>query len=366
MNRAMKPFFSMARAGVFVLVLSFLVAFAGAMATSNSQCRKPAVRKEWRSLTRSEQKDWIDSVKCLARLPHDPAFKPTVPLAESTIPPVNPKTSAYDDWVYMHMDLNIKVRFTGLFFPWHRWMVAAFEQTLRDKCGFKGTSPYWNYSIDAHDPHNSPLFKNLDPETGLGGWGDPRNDYTVYNGAFSNTSGWNLAYPTQHHLRRNFTIQPFVNSARFLPNKMIHGFVGDYKGLQTYIEGFNGTHQGVHLMLGGDLGGNCPANAQSLIPAECQNQNPTYSPNEPIFWLHHGMIDKVWADWQQANPKNAHIYFGGQAEALNNLTYFTEFPTGAPPNYQLSSKMPADNLYPDPTIESVMSTTGGSLCYIYE
>ena len=26
------------------------------------------------------------------------------------------------------------------------------------------------------------------------------------------------------------------------------------------------------------------------------------SPRDPIFWLHHAMVDKVWADWQRAHP----------------------------------------------------------------
>ncbi|KAF7294348.1 Peptidase S53 domain-containing protein [Mycena chlorophos] len=401
-------------------------------------CKNPAVRKEWRSLTNTEQKDWIDALKCLAKLPHNPALAPTVPLADSQIPPFTTNSSAYDDWVYVghsldtfkiyepllfrytwvsrlstskyrllttsEPDLNIRIRFTGLFFPWHRWLVQAFENDLKEKCGYQGTSPYWNWTIDSADVYNSPLFGDFNSETGLGGWGDPSNDYTVYNGAFSNTSGFNLAYPTPHNLRRNFTLQPFLTSGYFLPDvaqqqlyvnetftneqvqKMIHGFVGDYKGLQTYIEGFNGTHQGVHLMLGGDLGGTCPANAAALVPAECQEKNPTYSPNgdcllalrildsntnlvpfpEPLFWMHHAMVDKIWSEWQAANPANGESYFGGSVEALKNLTYFTEFPTGAAPFFQINDTMPADGLYPDPTIASVLSTTAGSLCYVYE
>lgn len=26
------------------------------------------------------------------------------------------------------------------------------------------------------------------------------------------------------------------------------------------------------------------------------------SPSDPIFWMHHGMLDKIWADWQVAHP----------------------------------------------------------------
>ena len=26
------------------------------------------------------------------------------------------------------------------------------------------------------------------------------------------------------------------------------------------------------------------------------------SPKDPLFWLHHGFIDKLFADWQSAHP----------------------------------------------------------------
>jgi tyrosinase len=26
------------------------------------------------------------------------------------------------------------------------------------------------------------------------------------------------------------------------------------------------------------------------------------SPNDPIFWLHHSMIDKLWSEWQSSYP----------------------------------------------------------------
>lgn len=30
------------------------------------------------------------------------------------------------------------------------------------------------------------------------------------------------------------------------------------------------------------------------------------SPADPIFWLHHGFIDKLFADWQILNPAATH------------------------------------------------------------
>ena len=42
-------------------------------------------------------------------------------------------------------------------------------------------------------------------------------------------------------------------------------------------------HNRIHVFVGG-----------TMVSAE--------SPHDPIFWLHHGFIDKFWADWQATNP----------------------------------------------------------------
>jgi tyrosinase len=102
------------------------------------------------------------------------------------------------------------------------------------------------------------MFKDSNPVSGLGGWGDPANDVRVPDGAFSNRSNFRLTYPSPHTLRRNWTIQPFLNfplvgfmsdadehldaNATFTPaerDKLVNGFVGDFVGFQKYFEGFN-------------------------------------------------------------------------------------------------------------------------------
>src|SRR5262249_21453997 len=41
-------------------------------------------------------------------------------------------------------------------------------------------------------------------------------------------------------------------------------------------------HNTVHMWVGGTM------------------QDPMVSPKDPIFWLHHANIDRIWAQWQQA------------------------------------------------------------------
>ena len=45
-------------------------------------------------------------------------------------------------------------------------------------------------------------------------------------------------------------------------------------------------HNPVHVFVGGDM-------------------NSGRSPKDPLFWMHHAFVDKLWADLQSVNPTNA-------------------------------------------------------------
>lgn len=274
------------------------------------------------------------------------------------------------------MDLNTRIHFTGLFLPWHRWYVYLFENTLKSKCGYTGVSPYWNWTIDAPDFFESSFWKDSNPQSGLGGWGNPKADYSVPDGGFRKL---HVSYPSPHVVRRNFTLQPFGDlpasvsifftdplkeaNSSFLASeieKLLETPAGDYKNFHAAFEAFEGAHSAVHLIVGGDLAGTCTKNATNCIPG------PTWTPNDPLFWMHHAMIDKVWYDWQHRNPENAKSFFGGSVQALESLDSYNQYPNGGPPFLNLSSTMPADGLFSEVTIGDVMNTTSGILCYIYE
>lgn len=166
--------------------------------------------------------------------------------------------------------MSIQIHFTGLFLPWHRWYVYVFEQSLKNKCGYKGVSPYWDWTIglqifsssysknsdghvDAPNFYESSFWKDHDPKSGLGGWGDPKADFRVPDGGFNKLQ---LAYPSPHILRRNFTLLAFGST--FLPNmfftkplkeanesfsasamkSLLENTAGDYQKFQTEFEAF--------------------------------------------------------------------------------------------------------------------------------
>ncbi|KAH9954003.1 Di-copper centre-containing protein [Russula dissimulans] len=377
--------------GIFSVALAVLWSAVGVSCSIDGySCTKPVIRKEWRKLTTDQRAEWIRAVNCLSDLPHDPALSPSVDPSISLIPPVNVSSSYYDDLVYIHMDLNTgvhfkliygvhlilnvrQIHFTGLFLPWHRWYVHVFEESLKNKCGYTGVTPYWNWTIDAPDFYESSFWKDSDPVSGLGGWGDPAADYSVPDGGFSDL---HLSYPSPHILRRNFTLQPWeipfvlftepdkIANSSFsaaVIEAVLESPVGDYKSFQEVLESPEGPHAAVHLIMGGDLGGTCPQNA----PANCTG-GPTWSPNEPLFWMHHGMIDKIWYDWQHRDPANTKSFLGGSVQSLQSLAAYEQYPNGAPPYLSLDSTMPADGLFPEVTIGDVFNTTGGFLCYVYE
>jgi len=345
--------------------LALASCFALFSATNAGRCSKPSVRHEWNSMTKTEQTNWINAVKCLAKLPHDPSLSPSVDPALSIIPSVNTSASHYDDMVYVHMDLNIRIHGTGYFLPWHRAYVSAFESVLKKKCGYNGTQPYWDWSLHTEDFPNSPVF-NPDPTSGLGTNGDPNNNWELSDGAFSRD--FLLAYPTPHRLRRNFTIQqsdPATDQNKFANatftkeevNKMVTGFMGDFNGFVGYFA--PGAHAAVHFIVGADLFGTCTYDA----PPSCIG-GPKWASNDPMFFMHHAMVDKVWYDWQHNNEANFWAFEGGTIQATN-LTESLEYPNGLPPNLSFDSKIPADGMFNEYTIYDMMNTTGGTLCYVY-
>jgi tyrosinase len=114
---------------------------------------------------------------------------------------------------------------------------------------------------DADDFYNSPLF-DPNPKSGLGGWGDPSDDFQITTGAFA--SDFERPYPVPHRIRRNFTLMPIVGNpppteplnTLFTPQRikdMVDGFHGDFVGFHSLFEGGNGSHGAIHQIVGGSV-----------------------------------------------------------------------------------------------------------------
>ncbi|OSS50031.1 hypothetical protein B5807_05269 [Epicoccum nigrum] len=204
--------------------------------------------------------------------------------------------------------------------------------------------PYWDWTLDASDPTNAAVW---DPDTGFGGNGDPAVDpltqssskKCLVDGPFKD---FQVAYTMNgydpHCLARNF------NNGTSFPGNMFGPHytsvivdeimaVDDYPDFRYQLEG--NPHGAIHSAVGGDM-------------------SPATSPNDPIFFLHHGQIDRLWTLWQQQNLTIRETAFGGPKTQGKD-----------PMNATLEDVMPYLGLIPDIKISEVMSTHSSLLCYEY-
>jgi len=96
-----------------------------------STCKCPHLLTRYRErMAKVERKDYIRAVQCLQTLPSksDPAWAPAA-------------KSRYDDFVAVHVNQTMFIHGNGLFLTWHRYFVWAYEQALRDECGYNGYQP---------------------------------------------------------------------------------------------------------------------------------------------------------------------------------------------------------------------------------
>ncbi|CAE7097944.1 unnamed protein product [Rhizoctonia solani] len=344
-------------------IFSVAALFLGALATDldvdhdakGGKCTKPTVRKEWRQFSRKEKKAFVDAVKCLQEPPkYGKATSSIAPTGDTpNVPPYDSSASYFDDFVYAHIDSNIKDHFTAIFLPWHRWYLHTFHEALKKECSYDGVLPYWNWSLDVANMTSAPVYDS-DPEVGLGTFGTPITD-----GAFKDSY---RPYPTPHVINRTYTAYPFRTDAfpfnftqRELAapdvltpeniDKLVYGSVGNFTDFAYKLDGARaqGPHNAAHLMMPGDV------------------SNPFWSPNDPLFYLHHANLDCIWARWQNANKKNKKAFGGGLTQDLLN---FDTYPVGAPPYANKSDELPTVGLTRPVKVSEVLETTDDYLCYV--
>jgi len=341
---------------VFGQICAIIIGLSYGTVIPKCKCERPTVRKEWRALGHDGQAAFTEAIKCLSHLPHG-KLSPTG--ATPGLPPIVANSSLYDDVVYVHMDAVNSAHFTGRFLPWHRLYLHTVEGLLRDKCGYKGYMTYWDWSIDSHDIKHSPIF-NADHTVGLGTFPDASTDFELNNGAFRDII---RAYPLAHHIQRNYTLRPFETqifpwvfdlpakeanttqtTAEYI--KLTTSFTGNFTAFQAYLDGFRaeGLHNAAHLSLGGDMA------------------NISHSPNDPLFFLLHTQLDRVWAAWQSHDRRNRNAIAGGVDQDLNN---FDAHPLGTGTPVTEDTILYMAGIGPDAKVDDVFSTTGGYLCYGY-
>lgn len=199
----------------------------------------------------------------------------------------------------------------GPVFPaWHRFMLRQLELNLQRVVGDDSFGlPYWDWAADGEgspqDQLNSPLWT---PD-GIGGSGDPittgpfvfdPNDDSSFRVRVDTDSNGDLEQVNRGLAR---TLAQDINT---LPTKadtanvlQVDPYDADpwtvsSSGFRNQLEGWlpdgPGLHNRVHVWVGGDM-------------------SPASSPNDPVFFLNHCNVDRIWEAWLR---KHGRVYLPDQ------------------------------------------------------
>lgn len=98
------------------------------------------------------------------------------------------------------------------------------------------------------------------------------------------------------------------------------------------------------------------------------DMGPSSSPNEPLFFLHHAQIDRLWWMWQQGNPETRNAEYEGIRERGPGIRGRPLLPGEVAPidiPATLDDIMPFMKLADDLPVSTVMTTESDIMCYTY-
>ncbi|GKT41954.1 tyrosinase-like protein orsC [Colletotrichum spaethianum] len=338
------------------------------------------------SLSRQEKLDYIKAAKCLQSKP------PRTPSSEAS----GAKTR-FDDFVANHINQTLTIHYTGNFLSWHRYFTWLYEEALGNECGYKGTQPYWDWAKTAiTGMEESPIFDGSETSMSgngelipggepivLGGQNDlPPVELPVGTGGGCITSGpfkdmvvnlgpaaldlpggiseSNPEGPLSYNprcLKRDLTTdvnRAYANITAVLSNILQPQNVYDFQMQMQGVPGSGnierlltsfmpGIHGGGHYALGGDPG-----------------RDVFTSPGDPVFYLHHSMIDRVWWMWQMLSPHERQY---GEIALSGTHTFLNQPPSA---NATMDDYLEYGYVGGQPLkIRDAMSTVAGPFCYVY-
>ena len=188
--------------------------------------------------------------------------------AMKLLPDSNPLSWAYQAAIHgvpgpsLHTSWNTCEHGTPYFWSWHRMYLYWFERIIRKMSGDNGWAlPYWDYI--------SPSQRSLPVP-----FRDPSSELYLANRG----PGWNAG--TASYLASH--VDPTSGNS----------FVDFFSG-QTGLE--SNPHDNVHVDMGGAMG------------------NPSTAAPDPVFYVHHSNIDRLWNLWLAQG--------GGRADPLSTASW---------------------------------------------
>ena len=199
--------------------------------------------------------------------PRYDSFLRAVKLMKANTQSTDPRSWSY--WTNIH--LNRCPHSIPYFFAWHRGYLYYFERQLRAVCGDSQlVLPYWDYYTNPTLPAE-----------------------------FTNSSADNPLYISRenNNVRQALSMAPFSSTLTNFPTNSPNAFEPSFE---------SAPHNLVHNIIGGVM-------ADML------------SPTDPIFWLHHANVDRLWVAWVYAGngrkmPSIGSAYWSGSHIYTSSLT----------------------------------------------
>lgn len=306
------------------------------------------MRKNLGSLTKQERERFVATVLALKR-------------KLSVLRPSDPESNRYDDFVRVHLevmpvvpvDYPMTAHMCAGFLPWHRALLLVFEQELQ-VIDPSVTIPYWDSCDPAYHGKDSVIWG----EDFLGGDGTKggETDGKVMTGAFAFDRGqWPIRVRGEGEpeflvrqlgqgldartgrpeelLQKNaemitlsrplYDVDPWMDHdwVRLSPATRRNRLEQSFRLSVEMVQ-----HNLVHRWVGGHM-------------------VTSGSPNDPVFWLHHCNIDRLWAHWQVQHPA-ASSYAPLEHQELGLWTPLVFNPAGGAAPW-LNRYRPIDLLDPD-------------------
>ena len=268
-------------------------------------------------------------------------------------------STLYEDFPWIHSHVGYSTHHSAPFLPWHRYFLYLYHNELRDQCNYTAELVYWDWTLDWKDLAHSPVFN---PDTGFGGDGDPSGEITigktgrcVIDGPFRDIKA--KYYDVKYHphcLSRGFrddygNLGVIGNGETINPQA-----IEDVLRLETYEQFVvaleNKVHDTIPFGVGGDFETFTAPNGILLKRAIRIVANAM---TDPLFFLHHTQLDRLWWLWQQRQPRKGIESYGGA-----NHRHSIE-------KAQLTDKIAYQSFAPAIEVQDVMNTEGEVLCYSY-
>ena len=184
------------------------------------------------------------------------------------------------------------------FLPWHRWFLLQLEQHLR-AIDARVSIPYWDWTQDSG--------RNIDVEP-----------WKSFFGGRNNTDG---QFDHWDYTRDSSPGSPGLsNLDTVIDEVLINSFV-DFRCMEF------GSHVGGHTWTGGTMA------------------SPS-SPADPLFYLHHCQIDRIWAIWQLNHSDSVQYDLGNSCSStfpdtfvpINDLMFSGSIGSAATPGSMLNHR----------------------------